>query len=482
MDSEQTSGRPAYLWWLLPILVLVGGLVLTALIAPRSLLTVDWLTTELSGAHHEQLSRTLNRQLSDTLSAAAELSRGNDAAFPGTASEFLERFPGVAGLELLDEVSHAQRPMIEKRLTEQSGQFVRFSAWKEDVGIGRADTSDQYLIIRNARFQSPNLTADSSLGLVATSVPHWRGPLKRALEENRTTATTLTGLRRNDVDQYALRVFVPAPESPRSAGDRLIAIVLQPDVWLNHHLKDLHDPRWQVELHDISQYARHPMASMPATGTPASNVAATRSTLSVADREWMLSTIPAEDWLDSMKQQALWPAWLTGLTITLLASALTLWAVWLTLRTERLLERRTRRARHLGRQLDNTRVEKNILHHSLQESDRRTRDLIELGAGIFAELDEGRHIGYISAQVATLLDIPSTDLMGKPLDTLLGEDDQNDLTMAFDAARREQSIQRLDTTIITRDGTALPVALRIKALKDPLSGCSGFRVSLTPRQ
>ena len=29
-------------------------------------------------------------------------------------------------------------------------------------------------------------------------------------------------------------------------------------------------------------------------------------------------------------------------------------------------------ARHLGQQLDNTRVEKNILHHSLQESDRRT--------------------------------------------------------------------------------------------------------------
>lgn len=482
MDSEQTSGRPAYLWWLLPILVLVGGLVLTALIAPRSLLTVDRLTNELSGAHHAQLSRTLNRQLADTLAAASELTRGNDAAFPGMAREFLERFPSVAGLELLEEVSHAQRAMIEKSLTEQSGQFIRFSAWNEDFGTGGADVSEQYLIIRNARFQPPALTGNSSLGLVATSVPHWRGPLKRALEENRITATSRTGLHRNGEGQHALRLFVPAAESQRSAGDRLIAIVLQPDAWLNHHLKDLHDPRWQVELHDISQYARHPMASMPAAGTPASNVAATRSTISVADREWMLSTIPAEDWLDSMKQQVLWPAWLTGLTITLVASALTLWAVWLTLRTERMLERRTRRARHLGRQLDNTRVEKNILHHSLQESDRRTRDLIELGAGIFAELDEGRHIGYISTQVATLLDIPSTELMGKPLDTLIGEGEQQDLSIAFDTARREQSIQRLDTSILTRDGAALPVALRIKVLKDPLSGCSGFRVSLTPRQ
>ena len=177
-----------------------------------------------------------------------------------------------------------------------------------------------------------------------------------------------------------------------------------------------------------------------------------------------------------------WPAWLTGLTITLLASALTLWAVWLTLRTDRLLGRRTLRARHLGQQLDNTRVEKNILHHSLQESDRRTRDLIELGAGIFAELDEGRHIGYISPQVATLLEIPSTDLMGKAIDTLVTQDSQTDLAMAFDTARRDQTIQRLDTDIATLDGTVLPVAMRIKALKDPLSGCSGFRVSLTPRQ
>lgn len=482
MDSEQTSARPAYLWWLLPVLVLVSGLVLTALFAPRSLLTVDRLTSELSRAHHDQLTRTLNRQLSETLSVAAELARGNDRAFPGKANEFLQRFPGIAGLELLTEVSHAQRPMIEKNLTQLSGQFIRFSAWNDDFGSGGADVSDQYLIIRNARFQPPALMATTSLGLVATSVPHWRGPLKRALGEDRITATTLTGLHRNGEGQHALRLFVPATEPQRSASDRLIAIVLEPDSWLQHQLKDLHDPRWQLELHDISQYARHPMATIPAAGKPATSVAATRSTLSVADREWMLSTIPAADWLDSMKQQVLWPAWLTGLTITLLASALTLWAVWLTLRTERLLERRTRRARHLGRQLDNTRVEKNILHHSLQESDRRTRDLIELGAGIFAELDEGRHIGYISTQVATLLDIPSTELMGKPLDALVDEDDQQDLAIAFDAARREQSIQRLDTSIIARDGTALPVALRIKALKDPLSGCSGFRVSLTPRQ
>ena len=482
MDPEQTSGRPVYLWWLLPVLVLVSGLVLTALIAPRSLLTVDRLINDLSATHHEQLNRTLGRRISDTMAAATELADADGPSFQGRARRFLERFPDVTGVEQLARIRHAQRPMIEKRLSEQSGQFVRFAIRDGRSVTKVAGPSDQYLIIRQAHYQSATGASDASLGLVATSVPHWRGALKKALDEDRIAATTLTQLHRNGDNQSALRVFVPAATAKQTDVVRLVSLVLRPDAWLSRNLAKLHDSRWQVELHDISQYARHPMASMPASGAPASDVAATRSTLTVADREWMLSTTPAAGWLDDIRQQVLWPAWLTGLAITLLASVLTLWAVWLTLRTERVLGKRTRRARHLGQQLDNTRVEKNILHHSLQESDRRTRDLIELGAGIFAELDEGRHIGYISPQVATLLEIPSTDLMGKRLDSLFSNDGQANLTMAFDAARQEHAIQRLDTEVINRDGTRLAVALRIKALKDPLSGCSGFRVSLTPRQ
>lgn len=482
MDSEHTSGRPAYLWWLLPGLVLVGGLVLTALIAPRSLLTVERLAAEVSRVHHEQVSQNLSRQIADTLAATTALANASDPDFPDRAARFLEQFPSITGMELLTHVSHDQRPMIERSLSEQSGQFIRFAVWEDRYDTDVAEVADQYLIIRRTQFRSAQGVSASSLGLVATSVPHWRGALRRALDEHRITATTVTGLSRNGNELYALRVFVPTSGSQAPGQERLISLVIRPEVWLEHHLDTLHDPRWQVEVHDISQHARQPLASLPAATHPADTSTTVRSTLAVADRQWMLSTTPDQGWLDGLKQQVLWPAWLTGLTITLLASALTLWAVWLTLRTDRLLGRRTLRARHLGQQLDNTRVEKNILHHSLQESDRRTRDLIELGAGIFAELDEGRHIGYISPQVATLLEIPSTDLMGKAIDTLVTQDSQTDLAMAFDTARRDQTIQRLDTDIATLDGTVLPVAMRIKALKDPLSGCSGFRVSLTPRQ
>lgn len=482
MDSERPSGRPEYLWWLLPLLVLISGLLLTTLVAPRSQAPVDTLTEQLSSAHHNRLSRSLMEQASDALTRVRQLATADDRAFATQANGFLKEFPEITGLELLTTVSHAQRPMVERQLSEQSGQFIRFASWTGSAESQPAEPDDHYLVIRQAAFQPNAGSAASSLGLVATSVPHWREALKRARNDNRPTATTVTEVHHNGGSQRAVRVFVPTTREENSQQDALVALVIQPQRWMEQLLERLHDPRWRVEIHDISQYARHPLATLPSATPIAGDVPATRSTLTLANRQWMLSTHPSEAWLDQLGQQAMWPAWLTGLAVTLLASGLTAWASWRMVYLKRLLRRRTRRTRHLGRQLDNTRVEKNILHHSLQESDRRARDLIELGAGIFAEVDEGRHIGYLSPQAATLLDIPSTELAGKPLDTLFADDEQQDLAMTFDAARRDQGIQRLDTAVITRDGESLPVTLRVKALKDPLSGCAGYRVSVTPRE
>lgn len=482
MDPEQASGRHVYRWWLIPVFVLVGGILLTAFIVPRTLVPVRALITDVTEARHERLHDILALRLDDTLKSARALTARSPRAFSTQASAFLDTHPEIRGLELMTRVSHAHRPMVERRLSEQSGQFIRFANWVGSFNSQVAGPADHYLIIRQAL--PPEDTGAASLGLVATSVPHWRDALAKAREDNRVTATTVTSMHRNGDEQRAMRLFIPLEhqEDDGAGASRLIALVIDPQQWLEQLLMGVHDPRWQLEVHDISQYARRPLASLQASGIPAGAEATIRSTLTIGSRQWMLSTKPSRAWMDNLKHQVLWPAWMTGLAVTLLATALTAWAIWLMLRTNRLLDHRTRRTRHLGQQLDNTRLEKNILHHSLQESDRRTRDLIELGAGIFAELDEGRHIGYISPQAATLLDIPSTELMGKALDILFPEDCQMDLTMAFDAARRDHSVQRLDTRVTTRDGNPLPVALRIKALKDPLSGCSGYRVSLMPRQ
>ncbi|SET46817.1 CHASE domain-containing protein [Marinobacter segnicrescens] len=489
MDPQSTSGRPAYLWWLLPVLVLAGGLLLTTLIAPRSQAPVQALTQDLSRAHHDQLSRALVERAADVLIAARSITSPGTAAstdtdaFKRQAVSLLGEFPEVAGVELLTLVSHDQRAMVERQLSEQAGQFIRFARWTGTRDTEPAEPADRYLVIRQGVFQPETGPGVSGLGLVATSVPHWRDALRRARRENRPTATTVTELQRNGGEQRALRVFIPFQDEGKPEEDRhLLALVIRPDHWLERQLDGLHDTRWQVEVHDISQHARQPLATLPSATPPATDTPATRSTLTLANRQWMLSTRPADAWLGSLRQQALWPAWLVGLAVTLLAASLTAWACWQLMAHKRLLYRRTRRARRLGQQLDNTRVEKNILHHSLQESDRRARDLIELGGGIFAELDEGRHIGYLSPQAAILLDIPSTELIGTPLDALFAEEGKRDLAMTFDAARRDQGIERLDTEMVTQDGRSLAITLRVKALKDPLSGCAGFRVSLTPRQ
>ncbi|MFW5824901.1 MAG: CHASE domain-containing protein, partial [Marinobacter sp.] len=415
--------------------------------------------------------------------AAHRLDASDLQTFTRQADRFLRAFPEVSGLELLSAVSDDQRPMVERQLSEQADQFVRFTHWTGPFESQPAGEADQYLVIRQSVLQDNAGAGVASLGLVATSVRHWRDALEKALQENRATATTVTSLQRNGGEQRAARVFVPVTAGNGGKDDsRLIAVVLRPQVWLEQQLEGIHDPRWQVKVHDNSQYARQSLASLPASSPPSLTLPAMRSTVTLADRQWMISTRPGTDWIDHLEQQALWPAWLVGLTVTLLATGLSAWASWQMIHLRRLLLRRTRRTRRLGQQLDNTRVEKNILQHSLQESDRRARDLIELGAGIFAELDEGRHIGYLSPQTATLLNIPSTELVGMPLDALFPDEEKRELAMTFDAARRDQGIQRLDTAVVTREGETLPVALRVRALKDPLSGCAGFRVSLTPRQ
>ncbi len=496
MDSEQAAGRLDHLWWLPAILVLVAGLVITALVAPQSREPVDDLAAELSRGRHDQLRHHLTRRATGTFSAADdfvadELLSSNavtirpitgsgvtskPADFRQAAREFLARFPGVAGVEHLITVDHSQRPMMERRLSIEDDQYIRFGEWKNHFNVEPAAPADQYLIVRHAEFQQGSTAAEASLGLVAPSVIHWRGALQKALGLQRPAATTVTGVQRNGDRLSALRVFFPAGD------DQLLAVVIEPQPWLETQLDAFNGLTGEVEIHDISQHASQPLAFVPADEPLATDLPALRSTLDFVDRQWMLTTRPTSSWIEPFQEQALWPAWLIGLATTLLASGFCLWAGLRASQVRHLLDHRTTRLQRLGRKLDNTRVEKNILHHSLRESDQRTRDFIELCAGIYGELDEARHIGYISSHVTQLLERPSADLIDRPLDDLIPTRLHADLAMAFDAARRDHAIQRLDTALVTADDEELPVALRIKTLKDPLSGCAGFRVSLTPRQ
>ena len=271
-----------------------------------------------------------------------------------------------------------------------------------------------------------------------------------------------------------MRIFIPT-------GDRtLLSLVMEPRRWLSRQLDGVHDDRWQLAIHDTSQHARHPLFTLPALG-PVEDASAVRSVFSLADRQWMLTTVPSMTWQQQLTRAAIMPVWLLGAVLSLAAAALCTALVWQRQSLQQRLQEQHVLNGQRQRQLENTRVEKSILHKSLADSDDRSRDLIELYGGIVSELDDQYRIGYISPQAATLLGWPVPDLLESSLARLVTGTDQPRLNETLTTARQEPGIHRIDIELITAQQQPLPVTLRVKALKNPLSGCTGFRVSMIPR-
>ncbi|WP_339798790.1 CHASE domain-containing protein [uncultured Marinobacter sp.] len=472
MESETLSGRLSLLIGL-PLLVLALGLALTSLISiPARGLTAAQ-ASELSVAHHQALYEYLNRRLDQLLADTRQLAGELSADRPNLAAitdQLLQRHPEITGLEYLVTVADSQRPLMERQLSLEAGQFIRFGHWRQ----GPIEPRPSYLVVRQVSFQSGTTDPGTTLGLVADTVPHWRNSLQSALSEGRPAATTLTSIFRNGGEQQALRIFIPT-------GDRtLLSLVMEPRRWLSRQLDGVHDDRWQLAIHDTSQHARHPLFTLPALG-PVEDASAVRSVFSLADRQWMLTTVPSMTWQQQLTRAAIMPVWLLGAVLSLAAAALCTALVWQRQSLQQRLQEQHVLNGQRQRQLENTRVEKSILHKSLADSDDRSRDLIELYGGIVSELDDQYRIGYISPQAATLLGWPVPDLLESSLARLVTGTDQPRLNETLTTARQEPGIHRIDIELITAQQQPLPVTLRVKALKNPLSGCTGFRVSMIPR-
>ena len=133
-------------------------------------------------------------------------------------------------------------------------------------------------------------------------------------------------------------------------------------------------------------------------------------------------------------------------------------------------------------QIANFQVEKSILRQALNDSEQRSRDLVALSGAVIWELDENGRIGFVSTQIAELLDRAPADLVGQPLEELVAPAFQDNFRRALAAARNDSSIERIDLPLLHRDQEAeVPVVLRVRALKDPVHGLSGFRVSTLQR-
>lgn len=457
---------------LLPLATLLAGLALTWLFSLPAQRPALEQAKELSVAHHQALYSHLSGRIEHLLAETGKL-RSRLLTIEGSlgreVSLFLAAHPGVTGIEYLIPVNDPQRAMVEQQLSREAGQFIRFGHWRQGV----ADPRPQYIIVRHAWFQPGASDPSVSLGLVAGSVPHWQPALHKALADGQVSATTLTGIQRNGAEQQALRLFVPVRDN------ELLSLVLEPGYWLSGLLDPLHDARWQLSIHDASQHARHPLFSLPALGSAADDEAV-RTGFALADRHWILTTTPSQSWLDDSVRDSVRPLWLLGGLLSLAASMLCLWLTWQLGRSRYAQEEAAQNTQLTQRQLANLRVEKTVLHQSLADSDERSRDLIELYGGIIGELDDQYRIGYLSPGAARWLGQPVPDLLGQPLARLVQSNHQSRLNDTLVAARQEGGVQRADLEL-SADERALPVTLRVKALKHPVSGCTGYRVSMLPR-
>ncbi len=169
--------------------------------------------------------------------------------------------------------------------------------------------------------------------------------------------------------------------------------------------------------------------------------------------------------------------WLAGLALTALATA-----------ALALLAHQLRRAwqdhegletsvRRLQLQLDNSQVEKAILRQALNNSEQRSRDLVALSGGFVSELDENQRVTYLSIQIADLLDRSPTDMAEQPFQDLVAPADRDRFQAALQTARRDKAISHAQLHLLAAGNDPVPVTLRMAAVIDPFSGCTGYRLT-----
>lgn len=307
-------------------------------------------------------------------------------------------------------------------------------------------------------------------GAIATSVDHWTGALHRALATQTVTATDETELKPGLGQPGMVRLFVPG------GPDCLLSLVINPARFLAGALAERRTPDLAFAVHDLSQQSKTPLFQLAATG-PVDAGAALRSELAVGDRTWMMTTTPTVAFFTDGQDELTQRIWLSGVLISGLMAVLAAVAA-----------RQLRRANHrhetdliaqskLQQQLDNKLVEKVILKQALDNSELRSRDLVSLTGGFVCELDDRLNIAFISPQVTDLLEQPPADLAERPLEQAIVSRDRDNFRAALEAARRDRQMERIDLHMLTASGQEVAITLRIKAVIEPISGCTGFRLT-----
>ena len=269
-----------------------------------------------------------------------------------------------------------------------------------------------------------------------------------------------------------LATDVPVPEQP-------VNDLASVGLWLAAVFKNSVPGMLNLRIDTLERHSKTPLFQTIHTANP-DRSRSLRSEIAIGEHRWLLTTLPDTRFLEHPAQQSFRFVWLAGLVITLLATVV---LVLLCLRLRRWQTRyhiANRAREEYQEQINNMQIEKSILRQALNDSEQRSRDLVALSGATICELDEEATTGYISPQVADLLQMAPADLAGRPFEQLVAPDCLDNFRRTLQASRQEQQIQRIDLKLLDADDQRVPVTLRVLALRDTLHGFSGYRLSLQP--
>lgn len=250
-------------------------------------------------------------------------------------------------------------------------------------------------------------------------------------------------------------------------------------LWLATVFKNSVPGMLNLRVDTLERHTKIPLFQTVHTANP-DHSRSLRSEISIGEHRWLLTTTPDTQFLERPARQAFRFVWLAGLVITLLATVVVILLCLRLRRWQTHYQTADKRREEYHRQLNNMQVEKSILRQALNDSEQRSRDLVALSGAVICELDEEATTGYISPQVADLLEKAPADLAGQPFEQLVAPDCLDNFRRALQASRQERQIQRIDLNLLGAETQWVSVTLRILALQDTLHGFTGYRLSLQP--
>ncbi len=233
----------------------------------------------------------------------------------------------------------------------------------------------------------------------------------------------------------------------------------------------------RLRIDTLDRHTKRPLLELGSIPTPMKRHAL-RSELNIDGHRSMITTLPDAQLLTAPAQHSRWLILVSGVALSLLAFLLSLYLCWRNQQQRKLTNQQQKDLKTQNQKIANLNVEKLVLRQALNDSESRSRDLINLSGNLIAELDDQGRIAYISALAADIFKQAPSDLDQIPFQQLVAQADQQRFAECLEAARADHDMTQADLALVGEHAEQnIPVTLRLKALTDPVRGIAGFRLS-----